>query len=171
MHADLSSEIPKHFFHRRCTYVTPRCPYYPPVQHCTAHTGRHIETWEVVLGQEEACGPAITIPRLGVGGFCPSLPRWLETCLDDTVRLWDGRTGAPIATLEGHSGGVACVTFSPDGSRLTLASRLRHTLHRWNGTTGARITAIEHHSGPVHAVAISPRGLRLASALDCRVFM
>jgi hypothetical protein len=39
---------------------------------------------------------------------------------DDTVRLWDARSGAALQTLVGHSGWVTSVAFSPDGR--TLAS-------------------------------------------------
>ena len=35
---------------------------------------------------------------------------------DNTVRLWDAKTGAALQTLEGHSGGVNSVAFSPDGN-------------------------------------------------------
>ena len=33
---------------------------------------------------------------------------------DGTVRLWDAATGAVLQTLEGHSGSVSSVAFSPD---------------------------------------------------------
>jgi WD40 repeat protein len=34
---------------------------------------------------------------------------------DETVRLWDAGTGAPLQTLEGHSSWVWSVAFSPYG--------------------------------------------------------
>src|SRR6202034_1809166 len=34
---------------------------------------------------------------------------------DDTGKLWDAATGAPLQTLEGHGGSVNSVAFSPDG--------------------------------------------------------
>jgi WD40 repeat protein len=39
---------------------------------------------------------------------------------DSTVRLWDVKKVATLATLTGHVGSVRCVQFNPDGS--TLAS-------------------------------------------------
>jgi len=44
---------------------------------------------------------------------------------DGTVRLWDTDTGRPLATLQGHTGGVRRVALSADG-RL-LASGGAHT--------------------------------------------
>jgi WD40 repeat protein len=40
---------------------------------------------------------------------------------DKTVRLWDAATGVYRQTLEGHSGLVYIVAFSPDGKTLALA--------------------------------------------------
>jgi WD40 repeat protein len=40
---------------------------------------------------------------------------------DTTVRLWEVRTGRPLAKLEGHRGAVQHVTFSPDGKSLLSA--------------------------------------------------
>jgi serine/threonine protein kinase len=41
---------------------------------------------------------------------------------DETVRLWDGLSGAALQTLTGHRGIVLAVAFSPDGKTLASAS-------------------------------------------------
>jgi WD40 repeat protein len=41
---------------------------------------------------------------------------------DKTVRLWDAVTGAALQTLEGHSGLVTSVAFSPDGKLVVSGS-------------------------------------------------
>jgi len=41
---------------------------------------------------------------------------------DRTVKLWDIRTLREIGALEGHSGVVRSVAFSPDGKRLVSGS-------------------------------------------------
>src|SRR5262245_37315855 len=48
--------------------------------------------------------------------FSPDDGRWLATGgWDRTVRVWDAHTGQIQHTLEGHTGEVWCVAFSPDG--------------------------------------------------------
>jgi WD40 repeat protein len=38
------------------------------------------------------------------------------------VKIWDVASGREIKTLEGHTGWVTSVAFSPDGRRLVSAS-------------------------------------------------
>ena len=40
---------------------------------------------------------------------------------DETLRLWDVRSGKELATLEAHAGWVQAVAFTPDGKVLAEA--------------------------------------------------
>ncbi|KAK2731274.1 hypothetical protein FQN57_003536 [Myotisia sp. PD_48] len=48
--------------------------------------------------------------------FSPDGSKIVSGSGDNTVRVWEVATGKLLQTLEGHSGSVTSVAFSPDGS-------------------------------------------------------
>ena len=76
---------------------------------------------------------------------------------DQTVRLWDAATGAPLQTLEGQTDYVNSVAFSPDGKQVASSS-YDHTVQLWDAATGAPLQTLEGHTGYITSVAFSPDG-------------
>src|SRR5262249_31096424 len=86
------------------------------------------------------------------------------------IYVWDARTGKVVQTLE-QRGGLAGMTFSPDGRRLAGAdfggSRVK--VFDWDGEKLAEFRSLAGHRAPVVAVGYSPRRQYLASG-DEQVF-
>jgi len=60
---------------------------------------------------------------------------------DGTVRLWEARTGRPLATLEGHTGTVWGVALSADGHQVASGS-LDGTVKLWGAKSGASLRTL-----------------------------
>src|SRR5207253_2789147 len=84
---------------------------------------------------------------------------------DYTLKLWDAKTGAALATLTGHSWEVRACAYSPDGKHIVSASD-DTTLKLWDAQAGAEIATLTGHSGSVHACAYSPDGKHIVSAAE-----
>jgi WD40 repeat protein len=55
----------------------------------------------------------------------------LAVAVDRTVRLWEVVTGRLLARLEGHTGKVKCLAYSPDSRRL-VSGGYDQTVRLWN---------------------------------------
>ncbi|KAF7346977.1 WD40 repeat-like protein [Mycena venus] len=95
--------------------------------------------------------------------FSPDGERIVSGSTDETVRVWNSRTGDLIAGPIQHSGRVNSVAFSPDGEHIVSGGH--DTLVRvWDSRTGTLVTGpFRGHSDPVNSVVFSPDGQRIAS--------
>ena len=82
----------------------------------------------------------------------------------DGVFLWHATTGKKIAKLEGHTGAVISVAFSPDARILASGGGgSDNKIILWDITTTQEIATLSGHTGGVRCVAFSPDGNTLVS--------
>jgi len=91
---------------------------------------------------------------------------------DNTIRLWEMKTGRLVNSFPGHSEPVHSVAFSSDGKTLASGSKDR-TIKLWDVGAGKLIRTmfngeIGKSYGEVYSVAFSPDGKTLASASTAR---
>ena len=69
--------------------------------------------------------------RFNLVGITPNAERAISTGLDDTLQLWDLKTGQELCVFPGHSGEIDWLSMSADGSRAISASE-DSTLRVWD---------------------------------------
>ncbi len=86
---------------------------------------------------------------------------------DGAVRLWDARSGAQIACLNGHNDAVSSVDFSPDGNRLASAAMDGVAL-LWDVAARQPIRTLSAGGESINGVRYSRDGRLIAAACDDR---
>src|SRR5262249_49767154 len=80
--------------------------------------------------------------------FAPYGRRLASAGEDQTVRVWDARTGKQLLRIEGHTGPVSKVAFSPDGRRLASAGGRpgrAGEVKVWDATSGKELLDLKGH--------------------------
>ena len=99
--------------------------------------------------------------------FNPQSNLIVSGSFDESIRVWDVRTGKCLKTLPAHSDPVSAVHFNRDGS-LIVSSSYDGMCRIWDTTTGKCLkTLVDEDNPPVSFVKFSPNGKYiLAATLD-----
>ena len=82
---------------------------------------------------------------------------------DHALKLWDTATGTLVRAMQGDTGVVYSIAFSPDGKWLA-SGNTDHTVRVWNAHTGELRHTLRGHSFLVNRVNFAPDGKRIISA-------
>lgn len=89
---------------------------------------------------------------------------------DQSIRLWNSRTGKQILNLDGH-GMVNCLTFL-QGNKVLASAGSDPIIYLWDTKSGGLLGELRGHQLGVTAVSLSPDGPTLASCgEDGRIFL
>jgi WD40 repeat protein len=80
----------------------------------------------------------------------------------------DHETLPRVTNLEGHTGEVYCMAFSPDGKRLASGSE-DNTAKVWDFESGKTLLKLGGHEDPVFCLSFSPDGKTLATGAGNKV--
>ena len=124
-----------------------------------------------VRAQSQADEPGLLRGHLApvlMGAFTPDGERAVTVSSDETVRLWDLKTGKEIRQYKGHTGPLYCVAVSEDGRTLVTGAQ-DNTLRLWDVPQPRPALSLTGHQGVADGVAISPDGRLVVSGAADKV--
>ena len=81
----------------------------------------------------------------------------------DVVKVWKLTAGAERIALRGHSQGIPCIVYQPDGKTVITGSK-DATIAWWDADSGQRVHVESFARGEVQAIVCSRDGRRMVTA-------
>jgi WD40 repeat protein len=133
----------------------------------TMGQGGGIHLYQLPDGNEKAVfhGSTLGTDQTGIA-FSPDATQIaVGGKLNGDVDVYDLPAGKPVFTLQGHTGTVNDVQYSPDGSLLATGSDDK-SIRLWDAKKGTLLRTLTGHQERVTRLVFSPDGKKLVSGAD-----
>ena len=126
--------------------------------------GSHIVNFNVETGEEMGglCTPFEDGYSCRFSVAVTSDGKWVVSSADNTISIFNRKSGKIVRTLKGHSDDVVRVAISPDEKKIVSGSKDK-TVKVWSMKDGNLLHTFEGHTKMVMSVAIHPSGGFLAT--------
>jgi WD40 repeat protein len=121
-----------------------------------------VHVWGTTTGLEERRFPLLPHFWLPAVQLSPDMTV-LATAEDQTIQLWDARSGRALKTITAPRGPIWRLMFSMDGRRVFTCAWDDPVIRVWDVATGAQVQELTGHSTAIFRMTVSPDGRWLAS--------
>ncbi|HEX5748299.1 MAG TPA: pentapeptide repeat-containing protein [Archangium sp.] len=125
-----------------------------------AGVGQYALVWDLTSPRPQVAFALEGHEGLVLGGVFSPDGKWLATFDDESVRLWDGKTGAAVRPMKGFSHEPSCVSFSPDGRWLASAGD-NGEIRVWDLQSRGLTHMLKSPDETIFDISFSPDGSRL----------